>query len=83
MMAFLLAGLILGVLARTISGGISDPQVMLTVPAGVVGAVAGGVVANAVQSEALLDNGLVSFVAACVVSLIVISALEVMMGPRT
>ena len=39
MIAFLIAGLILGVLARTLRGGPDNPQVMLTVPVGVVGAI--------------------------------------------
>ena len=46
MVAFLVAGVILGVLARVLRRGPSDPQIALTIPVGVVGAVVGGVGMN-------------------------------------
>ena len=76
MIAFLLAGLILGVLARTLAGGVRDPQVMLTVPVGVAGAVVGGVGANVVRGEDWNHLDVWGFVAACVVALIVLGLLE-------
>ena len=39
----MVAGLILGVLARTLRGGPGNPQMALTIPVGIVGAVVGGV----------------------------------------
>ncbi|KRF17627.1 hypothetical protein ASG90_04445 [Nocardioides sp. Soil797] len=76
MIAFILAGLILGVLARALAGGLRDPQVMLTVPAGVAGAVVGGVGANLLRSEGWADEGPFSVIAACVVAIIVLGLLE-------
>ena len=51
MIAFLIAGLVLGVLARTLRGGFGAPQVTVTVAAGVAGALAGGVGVNAVLGD--------------------------------
>lgn len=76
MIAFLIAGLILGVLARTLRGGPDNPQVMLTVPVGVVGAVVGGVGMNVVLSEAMTDLNAWSFTSACLIGLVLLGLLE-------
>ena len=82
MIAFLIAGLILGVLARTLRGGPDAPAVMLTVPAGVVGSVAGGVGMNLVLSEDLVDLNAWSFTSACVLGMVVLGLLEGGIGRR-
>ena len=76
MIAFLIAGLILGVLARTLRGGPDDPQVMLTVPVGVVGAVVGGAGMNLLLSEDLVDLNAWSFTSACVLGMVLLGLLE-------
>ena len=55
MIAFLVAGMILGVLARTLRGGPDNPRLTLTIPVGVVGAVIGGTGINLVLSESWTD----------------------------
>lgn len=76
MIAFLIAGLILGVLARTLRGGPDNPQVMLTVPVGVVGAVLGGVGMNLVLSEGFADLNAWSFASACILGMVLLGLLE-------
>ena len=76
MIAFLVAGLILGVLARTLRGGPEHPQVTLTVAVGVVGAVIGGVGMNLVLSESWTDLNAWSFASACVLAMVLLGLLE-------
>lgn len=76
MIAFLMAGLILGVLARTLRGGPDNPQVMLTVPVGVVGAVVGGVGMNFFLSDDLTELTAWSFTSACLLAVVVLGLLE-------
>ena len=77
MIAFLIAGLILGVLARTLRGGPDNPQVMLTVPVGVVGAVLGGVGMNLlIVREAWTDLNAYSFTSACLLAFVLLGLLE-------
>jgi hypothetical protein len=76
MIAFLIAGLILGVLARTLKGGAADPPVHLTVPVAVAGSVVGGVGANLLAADAWTDLGVFSFAMACVLGMVVLGLLE-------
>ena len=76
MIAFLVAGLILGVLARTLRGGPDNPQVTLTVPVGVVGAVIGGVGMNLVLSDDMSELTAWSFTSACLLAFVLLGLLE-------
>ena len=76
MIAFLIAGLVLGVLARTLRGGPDDPQVMLTVPVGVVGAVVGGVGMNLVLGDPMDELTAWSFASACLLAFVLLGLLE-------
>jgi uncharacterized membrane protein YeaQ/YmgE (transglycosylase-associated protein family) len=76
MIAFLVAGLILGVLARTLKGGPDDAPVHLTVLVGVVGAVVGGVGANLLGDHDWLDLNAFSFTTACVLGLVLLGLFE-------
>ena len=71
-----MAGLILGVLARTLRGGPDDPQVVLTVPVGAVGAVIGGVGINLFLSESWTDLSAWSFTSACLLAMVLLGLLE-------
>ena len=84
MIAFLIAGLILGVLARTLRSGPDNPQVTLTVPVGVVGAVLGGVGMNLlIVHEAWTDLNAYSFTCACVLAFVLLGLLEGGVGRKT
>jgi uncharacterized membrane protein YeaQ/YmgE (transglycosylase-associated protein family) len=76
MIAFLVAGLILGVLARTLRSGADDPSLPLTLLTGVVGAVVGGVGMNLLLGETWTELTAFGFTAACVVGMIVLGLLE-------
>ena len=76
MIAFLVAGLILGVLARSLRGGQDNPPLALTIPVGVVGAVIGGVGINLLLSESMTDLNPWSFTFACVLAMVLLGLLE-------
>jgi uncharacterized membrane protein YeaQ/YmgE (transglycosylase-associated protein family) len=82
MIAFLVAGLILGVLARQLRRGSDDPPLMLTVPVGLVGAVLGGAGMNLVLQNSAGDIDAWSFTSACVVSFVLLGLLEGGVGRR-
>ena len=83
MIAFIVAGAILGVLARVLRGGHDHPGLVLTVALGIVGAVLGGVGMNVVLSNdwAALDAW--SFTMACILSFVVLGLLEGKVGQRS
>jgi uncharacterized membrane protein YeaQ/YmgE (transglycosylase-associated protein family) len=80
--AFLVAGLILGVLARTLRGGPDNPPMTLTLPVGVVGAVIGGAGINLVLNESWTDLNPWSFTSACLIAMVVLGLLEGGVGRR-
>ncbi len=80
MIAFLVAGLILGTLARTLKGDPDDPSVLLTATTGVVGAVVGGVGINLLLSEGWQDLNAFSFSMACILAVILLGLLEAGVG---
>ena len=82
MIAFLVAGLILGVLARLLRGGPQDPDLLLTVPVALVGAVLGGTGMNLVLRGSAGDLDAWSFTSACVVALVLLGLLEGRVGRR-
>ena len=76
MLAFLIAGVILGVLARTLRGGEGNPPMTLTVPVGVVGAVIGGAGINLVLDESWTGLNGWSFTSACLLAMVLLGLLE-------
>ncbi len=82
MVAFLIAGVILGVLAWVLRRGPGDPSLVLTVIAGVVGALVGGVGINLVLSEPYADLNVWSFGMACLLALVLLGLLEGGVGRR-
>lgn len=76
MLAFLIAGVILGVLARVLHHEPDDPNPILTVVAGAAVAVVAGGLMNLVLGDPLTHLGVWSFAAACVVSFVVLGLLE-------
>jgi uncharacterized membrane protein YeaQ/YmgE (transglycosylase-associated protein family) len=75
--AFLVAGVILGLLARFLWRGPERPGLALTVVVGVVGAVVGGVGMNLlVLDEAWTDLNAYSFTMASVLPMVLLGLLE-------
>ena len=82
MIAFLVAGVILGVLARVLSSYDGAPSMALTVLVGVVGALVGGVGTNLVLGHDAGDLDGWSFTLACVLAFVLLGLLEGRVGRR-
>jgi uncharacterized membrane protein YeaQ/YmgE (transglycosylase-associated protein family) len=76
MVAFLVAGVILGVLARTLRHGPDERPLAVTVPVGVVAAAVGGAGMNLLLSDPVLNLGSWSFTSACIVAMVVLGLVE-------
>ncbi len=76
MAAFLVAGVILGVLARVLHHDPDDPGVPITLVLGVVGAVVGGAGMNALLGDGFGAVTAWSFTAACLLSFVLLGLLE-------
>lgn len=82
MLAFVVAGVILGLLARLLRHGPGDPSPVLTVLVGVVGAVVGGTGMNVFLDDGMSELTSWSFTAACLVSFVVLGLLQGGVGRR-
>jgi uncharacterized membrane protein YeaQ/YmgE (transglycosylase-associated protein family) len=82
MVAFLVAGVILGVMARVLRHGPDDSGVAATLLVGVVGAVVGGCGMNLVLSDHLFEVTAWSFAMACILALVLLGLLEGGVGRR-
>jgi uncharacterized membrane protein YeaQ/YmgE (transglycosylase-associated protein family) len=80
MLAFAVAGVILGVLARLLRRGSEHAPLALTVAVGVVGAVVGGVGMNLLMHHDWLDVNPFAFSSACIVGMVVLGLLEGRVG---
>lgn len=76
MVAFLVAGVILGVLARGLRHDPDDPGIVMTLVLGVVGAVIGGSGMNAAPGDPLSDLSAWSFTAACLLAFVLLGLLQ-------
>ena len=82
MVAFLVAGVILGVLARALRHDADDPGLAIALVLGVVGAVIGGTGMNVVLGDPLGDLDGWSFTAACLLSFVLLGLLEGNVGRK-
>jgi uncharacterized membrane protein YeaQ/YmgE (transglycosylase-associated protein family) len=80
--AFLVAGVILGALARVLNSKPGAPPLVLTVVVGVVGALIGGVGINLLLSNDAGDLNGWSFTLACVLGFALLGLLEGRVGRR-
>jgi uncharacterized membrane protein YeaQ/YmgE (transglycosylase-associated protein family) len=76
MIGFLVAGLIIGLLARLILPGRQGIGLLWTLALGVVGSVIGGTIANALDSGDIWELNFVGFVAAVAVSVALLAVAE-------
>lgn len=76
MIGFLVAGLIIGALARLLVPGRQKIGLLWTLVLGVVGSVVGGTLANAIGAGSIFELNFVGFVAAVVVSVAVLTIAE-------
>ena len=76
MIGFLVAGLIIGLLARLILPGRQRIGLLWTLALGVIGSLIGGTIANALRSGSIWELNFVGFVAAVGASVIVLAIAE-------
>ncbi|MGI8845598.1 MAG: GlsB/YeaQ/YmgE family stress response membrane protein [Thermoleophilaceae bacterium] len=76
MIGFLIAGLIIGLLARLLLPGRQKIGLLWTLVLGVVGSVIGGTVANLIGSGSIFELNFIGFVAAVIVSVGLLSVAE-------
>ena len=73
MIGFLVAGLIIGALARLILPGRQRIGLLMTLGLGVVGSLIGGTIANALAAGSIWELNFVGFVAAVISSVILLA----------
>jgi uncharacterized membrane protein YeaQ/YmgE (transglycosylase-associated protein family) len=76
MIGFLVAGLIIGLLARLILPGRQHIGLLWTLALGVVGSVIGGTIANALDTGDIWELNFIGFVAAVAASVFVLAIAE-------
>ena len=76
MIGFLVAGLIIGLLARLILPGRQRIGLFMTLLLGVVGSLIGGTIANALRSGDIWELNVIGFVAAVAASVAVLAVAE-------
>ncbi len=76
MIGFIVAGLIIGLLARLILPGRQRIGLLWTLALGVVGSVVGGVIANLIGSGDVMELNVIGFVVAVIAAVALLAAAE-------
>ena len=76
MIGFLIAGLIIGALARLIKPGRQGLSLIMTLLIGVVGSVIGGVIANLIGTGDIFELNVVGFIVAVIAAVILLGIAE-------
>jgi uncharacterized membrane protein YeaQ/YmgE (transglycosylase-associated protein family) len=76
MIGFIVAGLVIGALARLIKPGKQNLSILATLLLGIVGSVVGGVVANALGTGDIWELNMLGFVVAVVAAVLLIGVAE-------
>jgi uncharacterized membrane protein YeaQ/YmgE (transglycosylase-associated protein family) len=76
MIGFIVAGLIIGLLARLILPGRQRIGLLWTLVLGVVGSVIGGTIANLIGSGDVMELNFIGFVVAVIAAVVLLSAAE-------
>ena len=80
MIGFLVAGLIIGALARLIKPGKQDLGILATLGLGVVGSLVGGSVASVLGTGDIWELNVLGFVVAVVAAVMLVGVAEAMVG---
>ncbi len=73
MIGFLIAGLIIGLIARAVLPGRQHIGLIATLLLGVIGSLIGGTIANALRSGDIWELNVVGFIAAVVASILLLA----------
>lgn len=79
---FLIAGLIIGALARLIKPGKQNLSILATLGLGVVGSVIGGVIASLIGTGSITELNVIGFVIAVIASVLLIGSAEALTGNK-
>ena len=82
MIGFIVAGLVIGALARLIKPGKQNLSILMTLALGLVGSVIGGVVANLLGTGDIWELNILGFVVAVIAAVLLIGIAESMSGDR-
>jgi uncharacterized membrane protein YeaQ/YmgE (transglycosylase-associated protein family) len=82
MIGFIIAGLIIGAIARLLKPGRQDLSLVATLLLGIVGSVIGGVVANLLGTGNIWELNVLGFVVAVIAAVLLIGVAEGMSNSR-
>lgn len=82
MIGFIVAGLIIGALARLIKPGKQNLGLLATLLLGLAGSVIGGLVANALGTGDIFELNVLGFVVAVIAAVVLIGVAESLAGRR-
>lgn len=83
MIGFIVAGLIIGALARLIKPGKQNLSVWMTLLLGLVGSVIGGVIANLLGTGDIFELNVIGFIVAVIAAVLLIGAAEGLSRQKT
>jgi len=83
MIGFLIAGLVIGALARLIKPGKQNLSIVMTLLLGLAGAVIGGVIANLLGTGSIWELNIIGFIVAVVSAVALIGVFEGLSGRRS
>ena len=76
MIGFIVAGLVIGLLARLILPGRQRIGLLWTLALGIVGSVIGGTIANLIDSGDIMELNVIGFVCAVIAAVLLLSVAE-------
>jgi uncharacterized membrane protein YeaQ/YmgE (transglycosylase-associated protein family) len=82
MIGFIVAGLIIGALARLIKPGKQSIGLFATLALGLVGSVIGGVIANLLGTGGIFELNILGFIVAVIAAVLLIGVAEGVAGKR-
>lgn len=82
MIGFLIAGLIIGALARLVKPGQQNLGIVATLLLGLAGSVIGGVIANLLGTGSIFELNAIGFVVAVIASVLLIGVAEALAGKK-
>ena len=83
MFGFIIAGLIIGALARLVKPGKQNLGVIATLLLGLVGSVIGGVVANLLGTGSIFELNVLGFIVAVIAAVLLIGVAETVTGNKS
>ena len=83
MIGFIIAGLVIGALARLIKPGKQKLGLLATLLLGLVGSVIGGVIANLLGTGDIFELNFIGFIVAVIAAVLLIGVAEGMSGRRS